>query len=464
MITRFKEKYIADKEFYLYTLTIVVPMIVQNLITNFVSMLDNIMVGQVGTAQMSGVSIINQFIFVFNITIFGGVSGASIFGTQFFGKGDHEGQKYTMRFRLFLSVLTIAIAAIVFELFGTELISLFLSTEDKSVMVSQTLKYGEDYLRIMMFSLFPFAIGQAYASAVRECGETKIPMYGSLAAIGVNLFLDYALIFGKFGMPVMGVKGAAIATVCAKFVEAAVVMVWAHANVEKNKYIEGLFKGFYIPRHLFWQMVIKGCPLLINEFLWAFGMSVVAQSYSVRGLEVVAARNIASTICNLFSVIYIQFGACIGIMVGAKLGAGEIKAARDIDNKLIAFSMFVTFFVMLSMLPVAKAFPMMYNTEQSIKDLATYYIVVQALAMPAWAYTNNCYFTLRCGGKTGITFLYDFIFTWVVMIPLAFGLANFTNLDIHLLFIVVTYSEFLKCIVGYFMVRSDIWINNLTEG
>lgn len=458
---RFRQKYIGDKQFYLYVLAIAVPMIIQNMVTNFVSMLDNIMVGQVGTAQMSGVSIVNQFIFVFNLTVFGGLSGASIFGTQFFGKNDRDGQRYTVRFRLILAIIVTAVGASVMRIFGTDLISLFLSDGDDPVIVNATLQYGKEYLNIMIWGLIPFAIGQAYASVVRECGETKIPMYGSLSAIGVNLFLDYALIFGKFGLPEMGVKGAAIATVVAKCIEALVIIVWAHTHKEKNPYIVGLYKSLYIPGRLTSRMIIKGCPLLVNEFLWSLGMSLVAQCYSTRGLEVVAARNIASTVTNLFNVVYIQLGATIGIIVGARLGAGKLKEARDIDNKLVFFSTVLPFAVSIIMFPIAKFFPQIYNTETSIKELASFYILIQAFAMPIWAYTNSCYFTLRCGGKTGITFLFDFVFTWFVMLPTAYVLAHFTSVDVHMLFVIVTFSELIKVVAGYFMIRSDIWINNL---
>lgn len=457
----FKKKYIGNKDFYMYVLGIAIPMIIQNLITNFVSMLDNIMVGQVGTAQMSGVSIVNQFIFVFNITIFGGVSGASIFGTQFFGKGDHEGQKYTFRFRLIMVSVLIAIGSLVLSTMGTSLIELFLSKDDSPEMVAATLHYGLEYLSIIIWSLIPFGIGQAYSSVVRECGETKIPMLGSLAAIGVNLVLDYGLIFGKLGMPQMGVAGAALATVVAKCVEALVVIIWAHTHPEKNRYIVGLFRGFGIPKELTKDIVIKGCPLLINEFLWAFGMSVIAQCYSICGLEVVAARNIASTLNNLFSVVYIQLGASLGIIVGAKLGAGKLDEARDIDNKLIFFSMTLTVLIAACMLPVAKLFPQIYKTETTVKDLASYFIVIQAIAMPLWSYTHACYFTLRSGGKTGITFLFDFVFSWGIMIPIAFVLTHFTGLEIHLMFAIVTFSEAFKVIAGHFLVKSGVWINNI---
>lgn len=463
MFKEFKNKFIGDRLFYKNVLFMVIPMILQNLITNFVSLIDNIMVGQIGTEQMSGVSIVNQFMFVFNITIFGAVAGPSIFGAQFFGKGDSEGQKYTFRFRLMVCAVIIAIAAMLFSLFDTQLISLFLSKDDTPEKIAETLKYGKQYMKIMLFSLIPFGIGQAYSSVIRECGETRIPMIGALSAVGINLLLDYGLIFGKFGLPEMGVAGAAVATVISKCIEALVVVVWTHTHPNKNKFITGVYKSLHIPSELIKNMIKKGTPLLVNEFLWAAGMSVIAQCYSIRGLDVVAARNISSTMTNLFGAVYIQLGACIGIIVGAKLGANKLKDVRDTDNKLLFFSVAATIVTALCMLPLAAVFPRIYNTETAVQSLASNMIIIQAAAMPLMAYTNACYFTLRSGGKTGITFLFDFGFTWLLMIPLAYILAHFTSMEINLLFAVVTFSQIVKVIIGFFMVRSNIWINNIID-
>ncbi|SET63212.1 MATE family efflux transporter [[Clostridium] polysaccharolyticum] len=458
-----KEKYIGDKAFYMRVFILVIPMILQATITNAVSLLDNVMVGKVGTAQMSGVSIVNQFIFIFNITIFGAVSGPSIFGAQFCGKSDYEGQKYTFRFRLLVSAVLVFLGITVLQGFSTQLISLYLSKKDSKKMIAATLHYGKEYMEIMVLGLIPFGIGQAYASVVRESGITIVQMLASFFAVGINLVLDYGLIFGKLGMPQMGVSGAALATVIAKSIEAFIIIVWVHADKKRNPYIKGIFKGFYIPADLTKQMIKKGFPLFVNEFLWAAGMSVIAQCYSARGINVVAARNIASTIGNLFNVVFIQMGACIGIIVGQSLGAGKQEEARDENNKLLAFSVFLSAIAGMLMLPLAKCFPDFYNTEIQIKKLASFFIIVQALANPMWSYTNACYFTLRSGGKTGITFLFDFIFTWFIMIPLAFVLAYFTDMEIHLLFVVITFSELIKVAVGYFMVRSDIWVNTIIE-
>lgn len=460
---KFKEKYIGDKQFYMRSLGIAVPMILQNLITNFVSMIDNIMVGQVGTESMNGVSIANQYMFIFNITVFGGMAGASIYGTQFFGKGDHEGQKYSFRFRLLLALIILAVGSVVFGLLDEQLINLFISKDDNLSQRTATLKYGREYMRIMLLGLVPFAFGQAYATVVRECGETKIPMYGSMAAIGINVILDYGLIFGKLGMPCLGVKGAAIATVIAKYIEAFVVIIWAHTHKEKNKYIIGLYKGFRIPGELAKKITIKSMPLLANEFLWSLGMSVVAQSYSVLGLKMVAARNISMTITNLFGVVYIQMGCAIGIILGMELGAGKLEQAKRDADKLAFFSVALACVVTIFMIPVSIVFPMIYKTSREIKNLATFLILINAFVIPMWSYTNACYFTLRSGGKTGITFLFDFVYTWAVLIPLAFVLTHFTNMEIHLMVAIITYSEMVKVIVGYYMKKSGIWIQNIVN-
>ncbi len=463
MLNNFRKKYIGNWTFYKSVLVMVIPMILQNLVTNFVSLIDNIMVGQIGTMQMNGVSIVNQFMFVFNITIFGAVAGAGIFGAQFFGKGDYEGQKYTVRFRMIVCTVIVGIALLVFGIFDTPLISLFLSKDDSPDEITATLEYGRKYMKIMLVGLLPFGIGQAYASTVRECGETKIPMIASMTAVIVNIFLDYVLIFGKLGFPEMQVEGAAIATVVSKFIEMAVVIIWVHTHKERNKYAVGLYRGFRIPAELTVQMIKKGVPLLFNEFLWSLGMSIIAQCYSERGLDVVAARNISGTMTNLFGTVYIQLGSCIGIIVGAKLGANKLKDARDTDNKLLFFSVAITVIVAVLMFPLAHIFPLLYKTETEIRELSAYMIIIQAIAMPLCSYSNACYFTLRSGGKTGITFLFDFGYTWAVMIPLAYISAHFTSMDIHPLFAMVTLSEFIKVIIGYFMVKSDIWINNLVD-
>lgn len=463
LFLKFKNKFIGDKKFYKYVLAMAIPMIIQNAITSFVSFLDNIMVGQVGTEEMSGVAIVNQLIFVFNICIFGGVSGAGIFGTQFYGKGDYQGQKYTFRFKLYACLGIAVVAMLLFGFFDTELISLYLNATESVGDIGLALEFGKEYLAIMMLGLIPFAISQTYINTIRETGHTFVPMFAGIVAVFTNLVLDYVLIFGVAGAPELGVEGAAIATVIARFVECFIVVGWTHGNQERNPYIVKVYRGLKIPGTILKDVLKKGTPLMINEMLWAAGMATIAQCYAVRGLEVVAAQNISSTITNLFNIVYLNLGACISVVVGQKLGAGKIKEARDADNKMIFFSVGSCVIVAAVMVLFGGLFPEIYKTEESIKALATDFITISALVMPLCAFTHCSYFTLRSGGKTVVTFLFDSVYTWVFLIPFAYSLVHFTDLPIVTVFFMVSFSEIVKVIIGFFMVKSDVWLQNIVN-
>jgi len=315
----------------------------------------------------------------------------------------------------------------------------------------------------MMLGLIPFAISQTYINTIRESGETFVPMLASIAAVLTNLVLDYVFIFGVGFIPAMGVCGAAIATVIARFTECLIVVIWTHTNTDKNPYIVGAYRSFSIPRNILKEVFKKGTPLMLNEMLWACGMAVIAQCYAFRGLEVVAAQNISSTITNLFNIVYIQLGACISIVVGQLLGAGKIKEAKDADNKMIFFSVACCTGVSLIMICLGRFFPSIYNTEESIKELATVFILISALVMPLCAFSHCTYFTLRSGGKTIVTFLFDSVYTWILVIPFAYILSHFTSLPIIAVFFLVQFTEIVKVIIGFFMVKSDVWLQNIVD-
>ncbi len=458
MFTKFRSKYIGDKAFYKRYLYLALPMIVQNAITNLVSFLDNIMVGQLGTEQMSGVAIVNQLIFVYNLAIFGAVSAASIFGAQYYGKGNHKGHMYSFRFKLYAALLVTILTILLFLTNGENLISLYLTDTAGNGATDVALQYGLQYLAIMVVGLIPFAVNQAYATNIKETGQTMVPMIASFVAVGSNAVLDYLLIFGIGPFPKLGVIGAALATVIARYIEALIIIIWAHGHADKNRYLKGAYTGFGIPKEELKAILIKGFPLMINEVLWAAGMTAVTQCYSVRGLEVVAGLNIATTITNLFNIIYLQLGGCISIVVGQYLGAGELEKAKDADNKMIVFSVFCCVIVAAVMLVIGGFFPQIYNTTDEIKGLATSFIAVSALIMPFCSFSHASYFTLRSGGKTMVTFLFDSVFTWVIVVPTAFVLAHFTGIGIISVYFFVQATELIKVIIGYCMVRSNVWL------
>lgn len=452
------KKFIGDRAFYKRYLMLALPMILQNAITNLASFLDNIMVGQLGTEQMSGVAIVNQLIFVYNLAIFGAASAASIFGAQYFGKGNHEGHMYSFRFKLYATMFVTILAITLFITNGENLISLYLTDTAGTGATDVALRYGKQYLSIMLIGLVPFAVTQSYATNIKETGQTFVPMAASFVAVGSNAVLDYLLIFGIGPFPKLGVMGAALATILARYIEAAIIVIWAHSHKEKNKYLAGAYRGFGMPMGEFKAILIKGFPLMLNELLWAAGMTAVTQCYSVRGLEVVAGLNIATTITNLFNIVYIQLGACISIIVGQYLGAGELEQAKDADNKMIVFSVFCCILVAAVMFVVGRFFPHIYNTTDEIKKLATAFMSISALLMPICSMSHTFYFTLRSGGKTLVTFLFDSVFTWVIVVPCAYVLAHFTGLGIVSVYFFVQATELIKATIGFFMVKSDVWL------
>ena len=457
------QRYIGDRAFYRRVIAVALPIIIQNGITNFVSLLDNIMVGRIGTIPMSGVSIVNGLMFVFNLCIFGASSGAGIFTAQFHGSHDEEGVRYTFRFKFLICTILSLLGAALF-LFGDRLlIGLYLTGEGDAATAAAVLEQGIAYLQIMVWGFLPFALTNTYASTLKESGNTVVPMTAGIIAVLVNLIGNYILIFGHFGAPAMGVRGAALATVISRYVELAIVAGWAHCNSHKHPFIVGVYRSFYLPGKLLKSIVLKGMPLLINEALWSGGMAFMNQCYSTCGLDVVPAMNISSTIFNLASVVFLSMGNAVGIIMGQMLGAGGTEEeVRDSNRKLMTASVFSGLIFGSLLLSISVLFPRIYNTTEEVRHLATMLICINAIMMPFNSFTNATYFTLRSGGQTMVTFLFDSCFVWAVCIPLAFGLSRFTAMPIVPLFAICQGTDLVKCILGSIMLKQGKWIQNLT--
>ena len=460
-----RKKFIGSRAFYASVLALLVPMIVQQGITQFVNLLDNVMVGRLGTSPMSGVAIVNQIVFIFNLTIFGGLGGASIFGAQFFGKKDYEGVRYTLRFRLLFSLVIWALGILVFLLFGQQLFQLYLNKEASTPEeITATLGHAKDYMNIILWGLLPFALVQCFSSTLRDVGETFSPMVASIIAICVNLVGNYLLIFGSFGFPRMGVAGAALATVISRYVEMAYLLLRTYRHRKQFPFVQGLFGDFRIPLSLVKQIAVTGTPLLLNETLWSIGTAAVNMCYAIRGLQAVAATNINSTVWNLFAIVMMALGNAIGILSGQLLGAGDIPGAKDTVRKLLFFSVCVNLVIGGGIIACSPLIPQIYNTEPAVRQTATQLLVISGIFLPLTSYVHGTYFTIRSGGKTFITFLFDCVFTWVVNLPVAYCLCQFTGLSVVWVFFFVSCADIIKAVIGSIMLASGIWANNVVSG
>ena len=470
----FLRKFIGDRAFYTMVLALIVPMILQDAITSFVSLLDNIMVGQTGTEQMSGVSIANQLLLVYNMSIFGGNGGAGIFAAQFHGKNDPDGVRHTLRYKLLMGGGLSLAALALFVLFDEQLIGLFLHESADGGDLALTLASGKAYMRVMLAGILPFAVTQAYATTLREVGEAAVPMRAGIIAVFVNLVFNFLLIYPTRTLTVLGVSflmpgagwgvvGAAVATVLSRFVELGIIVVWSHTHTVRFPFFTGVWRSLRLPGGLAWEITAKGMPLMINEMLYTLCCTVINQSYSVRGLTVVAAFNISGTVSGLFTVITMSIGTALGIVVGQTLGRGDMEAARDTDRKMIAFSVTAGCVVGGLLAAVAGAFPQLYNTTPQVREMAAGLIRLVALFTPMHAFLQCCYFTLRCGGKTGVTFIFDCAFMCLGSVPLAYCLAHFTGIDILWMFACVQAFDLTKCAFGLTMVKKGVWLNNIVS-
>jgi len=290
-----------------------------------------------------------------------------------------------------------------------------------------------------------------------------VPMVAGLVSVGVNIFLNYLLIFGKLGLPALGVNGAAIATVIARYIECGIVMIWSHRHKERNSWIVGLYRSMRIPLAQLRVFIRKGAPILINECLWSLGMTTLVQIYSMSGITVVAAMNISNTINNTMAILFTTMGNVVAIMVGQLLGAGELERAKDEDNKLIFFTLCLSVVAGILLVLTSTFFPLLYNTTDEVRALASELMIIYAIFCPSVAFMNAAYFTIRSGGKTFITFLFDSVSIWGVSILAVYLLSRFTGLSATELYIAEHVANLFKVLIGYILLRKNIWVVNLVK-
>lgn len=451
------KKLIGSKGFYKMVLAICIPIVIQNGFTNLASLLDNIMIGQLGTLSMSGVSITNQLLQVFNVTIFGAMSGPGIFMAQFYGKKNKEGVENCFRIKLIIGIIIALLAIFLFYTFGQQLISLYLN--DNPTDSLKTLNYGMDYLKIMLIGLIPFVITQVYSSSLRETGNTVLPMIASVVAVIVNFCINYILIFGHFGFPQLGVTGAAIGTVVSRVVEMSINIVGGYRNV----YLKEAMVLKKVPLFSTKEMLKRGLPLLCNEILWSISIALISQSYSTRGIIAVAAINITTTVTNFFMIVCYAMGNSISIVVGQQLGAGEIEKAKDYDLKMLFMNFVMCLAIGIVLFNVSSLIPQIYNTSLEVKALASQLLKIAACMLPIISIYYSSYFTMRAGGKTFLTFLFDSGYTFVFTFMSALLLTRLTSLPILTIYLLVQCVDIPKATLGLVLVRKGIWVHNIVS-
>ncbi len=445
---------IGTRSFYKTLIAVAAPLVLQQLITTSVQLVDNVMVGKLGEQAIGSVSVVNQLYFVVILITFGAMGGAGVFSAQYFGSKDFEKLRQTFRFKIIIGFMVALLSFIIFTFFGTNLISLFTTNPT-------TIQGGLDYLNIIKWSAFPWILSVAISNTFRETGTTKPLLYISIVAIITNTALNFILIFGLFGFPALGIIGAAIATLIARIIEFSLMLILLQRKGQM--FNSKVFEIFKIDKKVLAGIVVMAIPLTLNEALWSSGQTVFLHAYSTRGDSALAALNITGAISQLVFVTFGGIATAVAVMVGNTLGKGDLQEAKENSKKLIAFSVFIAMIAGAILFILSFFILDLYDVAEVTKRTAAFNIRVNALFIPVYSFNVALYFTLRAGGDTKSTIMIDAGYMWVVPVPIALALAYFTNLPVTLMFLLVQSLDIPKMAFGLARYRKEHWVKNLAQ-
>lgn len=446
-------KFIGPKQFYKDVLKIAVPLMLQQLITSSVNLVDNLMVGQLGDASLGGVAATNRFYMIAFFATFGILAAAGIFIAQYFGAKDEEHMKQSFRFSILSAYLVILPFFVLGFLKPEWGIQYF--TSDAGI-VSEGIKY----MSVASFSLLPLGLILAMTSAMRSTGETKIPLFAGIISVLTNAVFNYMFIFGHFGFPAMGVAGAAYATIIARVVELVILLVVM--KMKSFAFSTKISELFHISKLIVRNVSVKAAPLAVNEFFWASGMATLFKFYATRGPEVISGMSIAGTTADLFFTLFGGMAVASTVMISQPLGANDLETGRANGYRMLGFSVFLALCFAILMFGSSFIVPYFYNVSDEARSISQN--VLRIMSVMFWIYmgTAQCYFILRAGGDTKSTFLMDSGFMWFVNIPVVFAFAYFTKYPIYVLYIAGQSTDFVKLSFSYWLVKKEKWVKNLT--
>ncbi len=443
---------IGTKQFYRTIIALAGPLVLQQLLTSAVQLVDNFMVGRLGEVAMGSVAIVNQLYFIYILVIFGILGGAGVFAAQYYGAKEYGKLKETFRFKVVAAGFVSLLAILIFTVFAKPLFMIF--SDDPTIVQGSI-----DYMTIVKFGFLPWAISTAIGSTFRETGVTKPLFVISLITILTNTILNYLLIFGSFGFPELGIVGAAIATLLARVLELGLTIgLLLRKGALFNTRLSDLL---VIEKKLLGAIIVMTLPLMLNELLWSSGNTIFFFSYSRRGTDALAAMTITSSVSSLVFVFFGGIATAVAVLVGNTLGKNQLELAKENAKKLIAFSVMIALVAGMLLFSLSFFIVHIYNVSQVVKDIAQFNIRVQSFLIPIYTFNVCLFFTFRAGGDTKSTFIFDSGFMMLVSVPVALSLSFFTTLPVTLMFLIVQLTEFPKLSFGLWRYSKGHWIRNL---
>jgi len=445
-----------NRHFYSLLWTTAIPIVIQNAISSSLNLVDNVMIGRLGATSIAAVGLANQLFFIMTLILFGTYSGISIFISQYWGNKAYEKLRNVMVVGISIGFSVASVFFIIAFFFPVAFLTLL--SGDAALVAA-----GTPYLRIVSFSYLLTSISFAFGFSTRGIGKAHLPMKASVISLGINTVLNAILIFGLFGFPALGVIGAAIATLIARIIEFIIILRGIYGGIPYLAVQLSDFKN--VTRQTYRQILKTALPVIFNEGFWALGMTTYAYVYAHMGTLQMAAVQIANMINSLFFVISMGLGNAAMVMLGNKLGAGEIETAIEYNKKFLwlgTLSGVVVGALLAVLSPIT--IPILFNLSNEGINLTIMTLQVMALLTPFRFYNTIVVIgTLRSGGDTIFSMLLELGSVWLIGVPMAF-FAGFTlNYPIYIVVGLVGLEEVCKALLGLPRIKSKKWAKRIIQ-
>ncbi len=443
------------RDFYSRLLFLALPIMVQNLLMTSLSFIDTLMITAVSEEALAAVGLANQMFFLISLFYFGVSSGAAIFVAQYWGAKQIDKLQRTIGIALSLGLIGAIISAFFSFFFPTSIMNIF--THDPIVVA-----YGVDYLKIVSISYLMTAVVMIYSAALRSTEDSRTPMYISIISLIVNVILNYILILGHFGFPRLEVKGAAIATLIARFLEMVVLLFIIY---RRKGAVAAPIKILFSFTLIEIKQYFTTCfPVILNEMFWSLGMVFYKIAYAKLGTTVIASVNVSQSIEHLFFVILIGVSNAAAILIGNKIGENKLELAQKYAYTLLKLVIIVGFFMGLGLFSLAPFIPRIFNLSDSVYEITVRSLRSLALLIPIKACTMLIVVgILRSGGDTKFGMITELAGVWGIGVPLAFLGVLVFKLPIYYIYLLVGLEEFFKATLGFIRIKRKKWINRLVQ-
>lgn len=449
------QKHTDKKAFTKKLLYIAVPIMVQSLITASVNLIDTMMVGKLGETSIAALGVANQYYMLFHLIIMAVYSGVGIFISQYWGKKDVSKIKAFTTIQIQIAIAITALFVIFGGLIPKGIISLF--TSDVEVI-----NLGGAYLRIVIIGYVAYSLGNGYGNASRSIGRTVLPMIASSVALVINIFLNYGLIYGNFGMPALGVEGAAIATATARIIEMIVIISGIYIG---HKDLAIRISDFFKWNHSIFKLVIGPMSqVVLNDICWGLGMIVYTMIYGRIGTGALASVQIMTTVQNLFATVVIAVSVASCVMIGNQIGEGDQNLAKEQSYYFIKIVTLLTIIIGICVAAGTSFILSFFTIDPSVMQSTKTLLYIAAISMPARGL--GILFVigiLRGGGDANGALKIELFTMWIIGVPGTYITAIILGWPIEYVYIFIAVEEVIKLALAYIRFKNGRWINDFTQ-